>query len=269
MQRLLFSVLFLIGLKSSSQNIDYGNNKAAGKYYSIRGIKMYCEIYGKGEPLLMIHGNGGSISDFRMNIGYFSKYYKVIVPDMRSQGKSKDASDSLSYEMMADDIEALMDTLRIDSANYLGWSDGGMDGLLLVMRHPGKIKKLAFTGVNLWPGTTAVIESSVEADKRRVEELKNKSALTAEEKNEYKLLRMMQTQPNISLPSLAAVKCPILVMAGDHDLIKPKHTLLIYQNLPKAYLWIVPNSTHSTLQDQRDDFNKKVHEFFVKPFHIF
>ena len=64
---------------------------------------MYCEIYGNGKPLLMIHGNGGSIKRFTNNIAYFSKKYKVIVADSRSQGKTNDKADSLSFEMMADD----------------------------------------------------------------------------------------------------------------------------------------------------------------------
>jgi pimeloyl-ACP methyl ester carboxylesterase len=65
---------------------------------------MYCEIYGSGKPLLLIHGNGGSIKSFENNIPYFSKKYKVITPDSRAQGKSKDDGDSLSFEMMADDF---------------------------------------------------------------------------------------------------------------------------------------------------------------------
>ena len=67
------------------QNINYGNDAAAGKYYNIRGIKMYCEIYGTGKPLLLIHGNGGSISSFAGNIPFFAKKYKVIAVDSRSQ----------------------------------------------------------------------------------------------------------------------------------------------------------------------------------------
>ena len=267
MRNLLLSFLLLSCLKSRAQNIPYGNNKAAGKYYSIRGIKMYCEIYGKGEPLLMLHGNGGSVADFKMNIGYFAKYYKVIVPDMRAQGKSKDAGDSLSYEMMTDDIAALMDALKLDSACIIGWSDGGINGLLLAMHHPKKVKKLAITGANLWPDTSAVIASSVEGDKKRLTELDEKPVKTTAEKNEYKLIYMMQVQPDIKLKDLSAVQCPALVIAGDHDLIKTGHTLLIYQNIPKAYLWIVPNSSHATFQDQKDAFNKTVATFFRQPFH--
>ena len=85
--------------------VPYGNNPSAGKYYDVRGFKMYCEVYGEGQPLLIIHGNGGSINNFVYQIPYFSKKYKVIIADSRARGKSKDDGDSLSYEMMADDYE--------------------------------------------------------------------------------------------------------------------------------------------------------------------
>jgi pimeloyl-ACP methyl ester carboxylesterase len=157
---LIISILTLFSLHSfAQQKNDYGNNKATGKYYNIRGIKMYCEIYGEGKPLLMIHGNGGSINAFENNIPYFAKKYEVIVADSRSQGKSIDNNDSLTYEMMADDEAALLDKLHIDSAYVLGWSDGAIVTLLLAMRHPEKVIKLASTGANLWPDSTALISS--------------------------------------------------------------------------------------------------------------
>src|SRR5882762_7148064 len=102
---------------------------------------MYCEVYGSGAPMLIIHGNGGSINNFVMQIPYFSKKYKVILADSRAQGKSVDNTDSLSYEMMADDYAALLTALHIDSANVIGWSDGGIEGLLLAIRHPEKVRK--------------------------------------------------------------------------------------------------------------------------------
>ena len=134
----------------------YGKNKAVGKYYSIRGFKMYVETYGQGKPLLFIHGNGGSINNFTKNIPYFATKYKVIIADSRAHGKSVDPTDSLSYEMMADDYAALLDQMKIDSAYVVGWSDGGINGLLMAIRHPGKVRKLAITGANLRPDTTAV-----------------------------------------------------------------------------------------------------------------
>src|SRR3954452_13426080 len=101
---------------SSSSAIDstlFGNNEKAGKYVNTRGFRMYYETYGSGEPLLIIHANNGSINNFTGQIPYFAKSYKVIVADSRSQGKSVDNSDSLRYDMMADDFNALLDTLHV------------------------------------------------------------------------------------------------------------------------------------------------------------
>jgi len=126
--------------QSMMQGTTYGKNKEAGKYYNIRGFKMYAETYGSGQPLLIIHGNGGSINNFLYQIPYFSKKYKVIVADSRAQGNSTDEADSLSYEMMADDYAALLDQMKIESAFVIGWSDGGINGLLLAIRHPGLLQ---------------------------------------------------------------------------------------------------------------------------------
>lgn len=153
---ILLFITLLVAAKTFSQSTSYGNNKEAGKYYDVRGFKMYCETYGQGQPVLIIHGNGGSIANFYLNIPYFSKKYKVIVADSRAQGRSADPGDSLTYEQMADDLAALLDQLHVDSAYVIGWSDGGINGLLLAMRHPEKVKKLAVTGANLQPDTTAV-----------------------------------------------------------------------------------------------------------------
>lgn len=248
------------------QGIPYGNNPAAGKYYNIRGIKMYCEVYGAGKPLLMIHGNGGSIQVFEKNIPYFSKKYKVIAVDSRSQGKSIDSSDSLSFEMMADDFDALLTAMHIDSCYVIGWSDGGIDALLLAMRHPKKVIKLASTGANLWPDSTAIVPWLWQGELKAFQDDKNKIVKTPEEKNSRKLFLLDWFQPTITLKALHSIQCPSLIIGGDHDVITLAHTLLIYQNIPKAYLWILPNSGHSTLIDYSNEFNRKVDEFFSKPY---
>ena len=244
----------------------YGDNPAAGKYYNIRGFKMYCETYGQGQPLLIIHDNGGSINNFVYQIPYFSKKYKVIIADSRSQGKSKDDGDSLTYEMMADDYGALLTAMKIDSAFVIGWSDGGINGLLLAIRHPEKVKKLAITGANLFPDTTAVPKEVWDLVIPNYEIRKNKTSKTPEEKDGWKLLRLLVEQPNIALTNLNAIKIPTLVVGGDHDAINPAHTLLIFQNIPNADLWILPNSGHSTPVVYKDEFNKNIDIFFSKPY---
>jgi len=248
--------------QQSGTTIVYGNNKEAGKYYDIRGFKMYCETYGQGQPLLIIHGNGGSISNFINQIPYFTSKYKVIVADSRAQGKSKDPGDSLSYEMMADDYAALLDAMKVDSACVIGWSDGGINGLLLAIRHPQKVKKLAVTGANLWPDTTAVYEDVIDIVKPMYSSLKNIPNKTEAQKNQWKLVRLLLDEPHIPLTAVNTIQCPTLVIGGDHDVIREEHTMLIYKNIPKAYLWILPNSGHSTPIVYKDLFNKTVDDFF-------
>ncbi len=242
--------------------INYGNNPRAGKYYKIRGINMYCEIYGKGKPLLMIHGNSGSIAAFSKTIPYFSKYYKVIAVDSRAQGKTIDNKDSLSFEMMADDFAALLDALKVDSAHVLGWSDGGINAIEMAMRHKEKVIKFAATGANVTADSSALIPSLWKEMNEQYERDKNKTLVTAKEKNDWKLFMLDYKQPNISWQQLRSVQCPALIISGDKDLIPLQHTISIFQNIPNAQLWILPNSSHGTLQEYPDEFNKKVHEFF-------
>jgi len=245
----------------------YGNNKAVGKYYELRGFKMYCETYGEGAPLLIIHGNGGSINNFVKQIPYFSKKYKIIIADSRAQGKSADnTNDSLSYEMMADDYAALLTTLHIDSAYVIGWSDGGIEGLLLAIRHPEKVKKLAVTGANLQPDTNAVdpgVVAMVEPMYERVQKMKD---TTLQVRTTRKLFRLLVREPHIPLADLHTIRVPTLVIGGDHDVINVAHTVQIFQNIPKAYVWILPNSGHSTPIIYTDEFNVKVDIFFQSPY---
>jgi len=254
--------------KMRDTTVQYGHDKSKGKFYSIRGFKMYAEVYGQGAPLLIIHGNGGSINNFIYQIPYFEKKYKVIIADSRAQGNSSDSGDSLTYEMMADDYAALLDAMKIDSAYVIGWSDGGINALLLAIRHPEKVKKLASTGANLVPDTTAVPKEVWDIALPAYIALKEKTTKTTQEKNEYKLMRLLAEQPHIPLTDLQKISCPSLIIGGDHDVIKEEHTMLIYKNIPKAYLWILPGSGHSTPVFYKDDFNRVVDRFFSTPYRV-
>ena len=263
---LVLSLLMMTGIVSAQSSvIPYGKNAKAGKYADIRGFKMYYETYGTGEPLLIIHGNGGSIGDFNFQIPYFEKKYKIILADSRAQGKSLDNGDSLTYEMMADDLDALLDVLKLDSCYVIGWSDGGINGLLLAMRHPEKVRKLAVTGANLWPDSSAIDPYHF----TMVSHAYDSTALLEKTTNHLrnlKLLHLLAHQPHITTEQLGTIKCPTLVIGGDHDIILPQHTLLIAESIPKSYLWILPNAGHATLIFNSEAFNKTVYEFFKNPY---
>jgi len=258
---LLFSLL-LFSYLASGQTVPYGNNPKAGRYATVRGVKLYYETYGAGAPLLLIHGNGGTSKDFSQNIPYFAKKYRVIALDSRAHGKSVDAGDSLSFEMMADDCAALLTHLRLDSAYVLGWSDGGITALLLAMRHPSKVKKLAATGANLWPDSTALMPELWQQMQRGYREGRGQTFTDPKRKNDWKVFLLDWKEPHIPLAALAKIKAPSFIIAGDRDVIRPEHTVAIYQSLLHAWLWVIPNSGHGTLQEHADEFNRKTDAFF-------
>lgn len=258
---LLLCCLFLANFHCK-RKIEYGNNPKAGKYYDVNGVKLYVEEYGKGKPLLLLHGNGGSISAMSSIIPYFSERYRTIALDSRAHGKSIDSGDSLSFEMMADDVASLFDQMKIDSAYIVGWSDGGIIALDIALRHPGKVKKLASTGANLWPDSTALIPSVWKDEKRYYDSQKDMPKVTSDEKNSWKVFMLDWEQPSISLASIRKIQSPSLIICGDHDLIRIEHTVQIFQNIPKAQLWILPNSSHGTLIEHPKEFCETVDQFF-------
>src|SRR5436190_23902147 len=123
-------------------------NRPKGEYATVNGIKMYYEIFGKGEPLLMIHGGSASIESWFEQLPELAKTYRVIAPDSRGHGRTQDSTNALSYKLMASDFVELLKQLKITNAIVVGWSDGGIIGLDLAMNHPTLVKKLVAMGAN-------------------------------------------------------------------------------------------------------------------------
>jgi pimeloyl-ACP methyl ester carboxylesterase len=246
--------------------VPYDNNPAVGRYYDIRGFRMYTETYGSGRPLLMIHGNAGNMAAFAANVPYFAARYRVILADSRSQGRSADPGHPLSFEMMADDFAALLDAMGIPSAYVVGWSDGGINALLLALRHPEKVTALAASGANLWPSEHVFAPGLWAGMEKQRRETDPTALKTEAERNDWKLFLLDYAQPHIDPGDLGDVRCPALVICGDHDMISIEHTVLIYQSLPRAYLWVVPDSGHATLMEHPREFNETVDAFFSAPF---
>ena len=251
---------------SAPAPVRYGSNAAAGRTFTHDGVTLYYEVYGAGEPILLVHGNGGSISDFTAQIGHFRKRYKVIAMDSRDQGKSADTADKLTYEKMTDDLAALIDHLKVGPVNVLGWSDGGIEALLLGIRHPAKVKKIAAMAANLNPSERAIYPETIALVKNMLAEMPANVRETPEGRREIKVTSMMLEEPNIDPKALEAITAPTLVLAGDHDLIRDDHTLEIFHHLPNAQLAILPDATHMVPFDNPDRFNATVERFFRSAF---
>ena len=240
---------------------NYGVNAKAGAHIKLKNADIYYEIYGKGTPLLLLHGNSQSIGDFKNQIPDLAKKYKVIAVDTRGQGQSTDQSiGPLTYDQFADDMKQLLDNLHINKANILGWSDGGNTGLIMAIKYPEYINKLAVTGAVLNSSADAIDSKVLEEIRQRLEVLKGQTDNYSVE--QQRLNQLMLDEPHISLESLKTIKAPTLVMAGDHDLVKDHHTRSIAANILGSKLIIFKNATHYVPRDDSPAFNKAVIDFF-------
>lgn len=247
----------------------YGDNKAVGKYVELNDAKIYYEEYGNGEPLLLIHGNGGNIKSMGNQIDYFKNKYRVIIADNRGQGKSELKTDSLTYTQITKDWNGLVNHLKLDSVTIIGWSDGGIIGLKMGISNKSKIKKIVAMGANLRPDTTAVNSWAV----KEVLRLKKIVATKIQEKDtahnwnlQKQLIGLLSEQPNIPTNSLSKIKAKVLIIAGDEDIIKNEHSVEMYSNIPKAQLCIMPGETHYTPSSNSKIFNEIVNKFITQPF---
>ena len=246
--------------------VPYGSNPAAGKTFVHDGVTLYYEVYGQGEPLLIIHGNGGSIGTMAAQIAFFRSRYRVIAMDSRDQGKSSDSPGKITYEAMTDDLAALLDQLKVGPAYVLGWSDGGIEALLLGVRHPAKVKKIAAMAANLNPSTDAVYPETWAMARSMLDGIPPDQKNTPEGRRAIKVTSMMFEEPNIASSALEAITAPTLVLASDHDLINDLHTLDIFHHVPNSQLCIFPNATHMVPYDDPALFNATVERFFRTPF---
>ena len=240
--------------KESAKKSIYGKNKS-GKYIDLNNAKIYYEEYGQGEPLIFLHGNNGSIEDFYQQIPFFAKHYRLIVLDTRGQGRSTDLTNTpYTYEEFANDLFQVIQKLNLKKVNLVGWSDGGNTALIFNAQHPELVNKIVTIGAVLNPNGVS---------KELIENLKNLANNPSESTN-LRLIELMLNEPNITKLELNKIQNPVLVIAGEKDEVKESHTKEIQQNISKAELLIIPNSTHYVPFEQPKILNEAILKFLKK-----
>jgi pimeloyl-ACP methyl ester carboxylesterase len=250
----------------------YGERTPAAHRFVHDGVQLYYEVHGAGAPLLLVHGNGADIGSLRQQVEFFRAHYTVIAMDSRDHGRSADSTVPLTSERMADDLAALIDHLGLGPVSVVGWSDGGIEALLLGMRHPGKVTKLVAMAANLDPDGIVPELTSLLSSPGAPESSASAPAADAEspmQRRARKVAALMLAEPNIDPAALRTIASPTLVIAGDHDLVRDEHTLLIFHSIPNSQLAIIPGATHMVPFDDAPRFNAIVARFlgtdFVKP----
>jgi len=239
-----------------------GSNAQLGKYMDVNGVKLYYEVYGKGEPLLLLHGNNSSMGSFNKQLEALSKKYTVIGLDSRGQGKSTSDGTKITYELMAEDVNTFLEKMQLKNVNILGWSDGGNIAIVLGMQHPDKINKMAIMGTVLYNNDSSVTSETNKLIRKQVKEMESKGI--PETSMDYRLKMLLLTEPNINPDALQKIQASTLVMAGQYDVVKEKHTKLIAEKIPHSKLVIFKGGDHEAPAKMSELFNETVLTFFDK-----
>ena len=220
------------------------------------GIKIHYAVYGQGSPVVFLHGGLANTDYWGNQVAAVAAHHTVILMDSRGHGRSTRDARPYGYDLMADDVVALMDALKVPKADIVGWSDGGILGIDLALRHKDRIGKVFAFAANT---VTSGVKEGVEKNPTFaafIERAGHEYAVHSATPKEYdafvdQISKMWADQPNWTDAQLAAIDTPVLVVDGDHDeAIKREHTEYIAATIPHAGLLILPNASHfAFLQD--------------------
>lgn len=200
------------------------------KTVEVNGQSIAYQERGEGRPVLLIHGNGGSHHDLDTLANQLvDEGFKVFAPDSRGHGENAPLKE-YHYADMAEDMFQFCCALNIEKPIIYGWSDGGIIALMLEMAHPGTAGRLVVSGVNIFSGKQLLREFS--------------NTFFGDIDLSDPVAAMMYYEPNIEVSDLNRIMCPVLVTAGENDLIPEPHTRLIADNLPNSELLILPDHDH-------------------------
>ena len=204
----------------------------ASKHVEVNGVCLHYAEAGQGRPILLLHGNGEDHDLLHVEMTQLVEAgYHVFAPDSRGHGANKPLNE-YHYADMAEDIYAMIRALRLEKPALYGHSDGGIIGLLLELRHPGTLGAMAVSGTNLSP--EGLIPSFLEEYTR------------IDQESPDPLITLMLTEPHIEPEELGKIRIPVLVTAGENDLVLREETERIAANLPDSRMVIVPGADHGS-----------------------
>jgi pimeloyl-ACP methyl ester carboxylesterase len=229
--------------------------KASGMA-EVNDIRMYYAEYGEGDPILFIHGGLGNADVWGHQVADFAKDHLVIVADSRGHGRSTRSQQPFGYDLMTSDYVALLDYLKIDKVTLVGWSDGGIIGIDMAMKHPEKLTRVIAQAANV---TTDGVKSDVMSNKTFNDyinvagEYYKKLSPTPNEYDAFvkQISEMWATQPAWTAADLGKITVPVTLAIGDHDeAVKLDHTEMMAKEIPGAKLVILKDASHfAMLQD--------------------
>jgi len=242
--------------------------KFEGKYADVNGLKMYYEIHGTGKPLVILHGAFGWATVYPT----LATNRQVIAVELQGHGHTADIDRPLTFEQMADDTAALLKQLKIEQADFFGYSMGGNVALAVAIRHPNLVHKLAINGSNF-----GKIEEAYEAATFKQFQnmpadfapaiLKGPYEKVAPDPKQWpvlvaKIKKMGLEFKGFAREDMKSIKAPVLITLGDHDAVRVEHALEMFRLIPKAQLAVFPGGTHFLLWTNPEAVLAPVARFF-------
>ncbi len=231
-------------MESATDTLDFKSG-----YSEVNDLKMYYEIYGRGKPLVLIHGGGSTIqSSFGRVIPLFAKNRQVIAMELQAHGRTTDRDADLSFEQDADDVATLLKNLNIHKADFFGFSNGGTTCLQIAIRHPEIVGKIILgsalakrNGVPEW-FWDFMKQTRLE---NMPEQLKAAYRQVAPDTNGLQVMhdrdaKRMVNFKDIPDEQIKSIKVPSLIITGDKDIITPEHAIEIHRRIANSELAIIP-----------------------------
>ena len=243
-------------------------------YVEIDSVKLYFEITGKGEPLLLLHGGLGGSEHFKEIIPLLAGSFKVITVDRRGHGRSYDNAEPYSYATMADEMKAFLDHLEIESANMLGFSDGGVVGYHLASTYPQVVKKLVAVGANF--RVDGMTQEALDFTRNRLtpenlgeilpEIEESYRATNPQPENFSEFVRRSNAlwlrDPYLTDQQMMGIQAPVLLMVGENDAIRIEHVLEMRALVENSHLCVLPDATHFVLSEKTEVVVPILMDFF-------
>ena len=243
---------------------------AQSGYAPVNGIKIWYASFGtkeaRGEPVILLHGGLANANYWGNQVKALQSRYRVIVVDSRGHGRSSRDDKPYGYDLMASDVLALMDFLKIPKAAIVGWSDGAIIGLDIALNHPERLTKLFAFAANSDPSGVSDITSSpvFNAFIARAEKEYETLSPTPTEYQSFlaQVQKMWETQPNWTADDLGRIAVPVWIVDADHDeAIKRENIEFMAANVPNAGLLLQPEVSHFSFIQDPEQFTSDVLHF--------
>lgn len=250
----------------------YGDNLSVGNYVTADDAKIYCEVYGAGEPILILHGGGvGSPYELGKILDELKSTHKLIVVSTRGHGRSQIGHSPLTYKQKADDALAVLDALKISKpVQILGFSDGAYTAYEIAALYPARVERITAIGAGtlqagFFSGEMKLSDLE-KFDKKFIDEQK-KIRPEPERWQEFCDAYMtFWSKMSVGEETFGKIKCPVLLIVGDEDDHAPVVTVLeAHQMLANSRLCVVPKAWHTAFLDNFDVTATAIRQFVNAP----